>query len=465
MTHRNCSTRDLVLRLGLASVIAVALMSSPGECLASVNADEFESIQAAIDANPGRIVSVAAGKYEIDRPLRFTTDGSGLEGNATIVQTDAAQPVIVIDKAHDVRVLQVTLRRPEELEKSTASALSCTESENVVVDSVRVTNNKSQMAAISFTRCTNCRVVDSEIVNYKCIGIDDRTESSLYGYAFHCIDGTGILFQRCQSMVARSNQIIERDVLPTLERQQKYHLGELTDGKRESQLGELGKRSVHDGKVDNWHQGSAVVVSGPDESRHVMIVNNYIENAAQGVDMHCDQTICSGNIVNKAFIGLKAMHGSRNLILSGNLLTGIDLWGILLMPGSGSHFAVPATEEDSAQPSNVDGGTVIANNIITDFGQGNDYWNFGGSRNDLGSSYAIMIGAAQLQANPPLRDVLVQGNLVYDSQSESDDAREQPKYRYALFVEPSDPEPRNMRFSDNLFAPGTQGVSNIDLMK
>jgi hypothetical protein len=48
------------------------------------------------------------------------------------------------------------------------------------------------------------------------------------------------------------------------------------------------------------------------------LLGNHIENAVQGIDLHCDHVIVSNNIVTNAFIGMKAMHGSRNVLISGN---------------------------------------------------------------------------------------------------------------------------------------------------
>ncbi|MCC6487606.1 MAG: hypothetical protein IT364_08895, partial [Candidatus Hydrogenedentes bacterium] len=66
-------------------------------------------------------------------------------------------------------------------------------------------------------------------------------------------------------------------------------------------------------------------------------------------------------------------------------------------------------------------------------------------------------------------DVLIQGNIVYDS------GRDQilvdgvpqtapPRYEYAVFITP-EPAPTGLRFSDNLFHPGRAGISNLPLDK
>ena len=78
-------------------------------------------------------------------------------------------------------------------------------------------------------------------------------------------------------------------------------------------------------------------------------------------------------------MGIKATHGCRHLIISNNLLTHIDLWGILLNPGAASHAAGAAAPDQPVRAENGDGGTIIANNIITNFGYGHEWWNWVGA--------------------------------------------------------------------------------------
>jgi hypothetical protein len=113
-------------------------------------------------------------------------------------------------------------------------------------------------------------------------------------------------------------------------------------------------------------------------------------------------------------IGIKATHGCRNLLISGNMVTGADLWGILFNPGALSHYIESATGDQPARPANVDAGTIVANNIVSDYGYGNEYWNWGGASETAGGSFAIALFEGQLEENPPLRDILFTGNIVYD---------------------------------------------------
>ena len=171
--------------------------------------------------------------------------------------------------------------------------------------------------------------------------------------------------------------------------------------------------------------------------------------------------IVSQNIVNNAFMGMKAMHGSRNVLIIGNQFSKNDLWSIGLMPGAASHAAAPARDGAKPVEANVDGGSIIANNIISDFGYGNAHWIWGGGDN----CYPIRFDTGQKPDNPPLADVVIQGNVVYDTGRDGvlvDGVPKvvPPRYAYALFV------PKNakgIRIFNNIFHPGTKGVSNVPL--
>ena len=109
-------------------------------------------------------------------------------------------------------------------------------------------------------------------------------------------------------------------------------------------------------------------------------------------------------------MGMKAMHGSRNVIVIGNQFS-------KKRPVEYRHDArgclprglpLPCPARMAAAP-NVDGGSIIANNIISDFGYGHAHWIWG----DDGTP--IKFDRGQKPENPPLADVVVQGNVVYDT--------------------------------------------------
>lgn len=436
---------------------------------AAVDAAQYPSLQAAIDANPGGAVEIPAGEHRLEKRLRITGRGAVLTGYATLVQTNPAEPILEIEHAEDVRVANLLLARPvlaptgENLGKHRAAGLFINDARRVVIDGVTVRDSAARDAAIEARDSSDITVRDCVILNYQCLAIDDRTASPLYGYAFRCIDGTGILLSNCTGATLLNNRIVEETWLATRENKDTHRLGALCDGAQPTKPGQLGEGAVRAGYVNNWHQGSAIIVTGPEKSSHIVVQGNLIRNAAQGIDLHTDNAIIASNIVDHGMMGVKATHGARNLIIKDNLLTHIDLWGILLNAGAISRAA------DTSRPQNVDGGTIIANNTITEFGQGHEYWNWGGAHEDASGSYAIALYDGQLPENPPVRDVIIQGNMVYDSNR--DLATPVPaRYRYAVFVgawngplEKSPNAVRGVVFTGNIFHPGRSGISNVPL--
>lgn len=459
-------------------MVAAALLS----CLCMVSfgetgVAEYPSIQEAVAANPGRMLFVPSGEWRLSEPVIFRGEGGGLYGHGTLVQEDSSQPILRIDGAANVRIENVTLARAAGAEEATAPGILVENARDITLRGITVRDNRAREGAIEVRDSAGCRIEDCEIINYQRVAVDDRTGpgENHYGYAFRCIDGTGILVRGGVDLSIANNRIIERNLLPTREMKEQRQLGGLTEGKYPTNPGDLARGVVERGYVGNWHQGSAILVTEPEKSRHVRVTGNYIENAAQGIDLHCDYAVVSGNTVNHGMMGVKATHGCRNLIISENLLTHIDLWGILLNPGAASHTARGAEGEQPARNQNVDGGTVIANNIISDYGYGHQYWNWGGASKDQGGSYAFAFFEGQLPENPPLTDVIVTGNMVYDSGrdgvlEDGELATPGPRHRWAVYVGPWGEGktecptcPRGLHFSNNLFHPGSQGVSNIPL--
>ncbi|HOX37180.1 MAG TPA: hypothetical protein PL033_04255 [Candidatus Brocadiia bacterium] len=470
------------ISLNMAVILAVAVFSargiygadSVGAPAGGVSAASYGSIQQAIDANPGRMILIPDGDHVITKKLRIAGDSGGLCGYGRIIQSNPAETILEIEHASNVRVTGVTLTRAEGRMDATAPGVFCYDSRNVVLDSVRVVDSRARNAAIEIRESQSCTVRDCEVLNYKRVAVDDRTDSpEHYGYAFICIDGTGILVSDSVGTMLRGNRVVERNLFPTREMKETHKLGTLTEGRFPSKLGKLAAGAFKNNYVGNWHQGSAIVVTSPEKTRNTVVSGNYIENAAQGIDLHCDNCVCSDNVVVCGMMGVKATHGSRNLIISGNMLTRIDLWGILLNPGTASHNAEAPAGDKPAREANVDGGIIIANNIITEYGCGNEYWNWGGATDDQGGSFPITFRGGQLETNPPLTDVIIQGNVVYDTNRDGvvvdgKVGQPKPKYQYAVFVgswgAKDDPTlPRNLHFIGNVFHPGSRGVSNVEL--
>ena len=361
------------------------------------------------------MIYVPAGDYEISEPLRLRSDNSGLHGPGRIIQTNPDAPIINVEKATGVRLRDLTLTRPEGRMDTKAEGIIASNCQDLRIDDVRVLDNRTASAAIVLSECRESQVRGCIVENYSRISVDDRTASDHYGYAFDCIDGTGITVRHCKATLIQGCRVIERRLLPTPEVQQEFGLGKFV--KKNAVKGTLISQQTWDeGRVSNWHQGSGIVVTAPEVTDFTQLLGNYIENAAQGIDIHADHVTISQNIVNNAFIGMKAMHGSRNVIITGNQFTRNDLWAIGLMPGAASHPA----EAGKPETDNSDGGSIIANNIISDFGHGHAHWVWGNEHSP------IKFDAGQDPDDPPLTDVVIQGNVVHCVGT--------PRYKYAVII-------------------------------
>jgi len=464
-------------RVSTAALLGAIVLATPAVAEdrgGPIAVGDFPSLQAALDAHPGQALHVPAGDYAIDAPLVLRHSGSALSGPGRIVQTNPLAPIVVVEDAEHVAIRDLTLTRPEAAAETDEPAVRASNSDFVRLQGLRVLGNHSRSAAIRLEQCAYGRVEGCEIVDYKRVSIDDRTTNPLYGYAFQCIDGSGIGATRCTATTIVNNRIIERRMLPTREIAEAHGLGRLTAGKAPLRFGELGKWVERANFAQHWHQGSAIVVTGPEQTSFTRIVGNYIENSAQGIDIHSDNYICSDNVVNHAMMGMKAMHGSRNGVIANNLFSHVDLWGIMLGPGAASHRAEPASSETPERRPNVDGAVAVTGNVIADFGRGHEFWNWTRNETDGAVSAVIRIERGQLSANPPITDVLIQGNVVTNGADEEQlvDGKlvaPQPRYRYVVVIEQPSGEgerghyPRNIRVGDNLFEPGLEGVCNVPL--
>jgi hypothetical protein len=268
------------------------------------------------------------------------------------------------------------------------------------------------------------------------VSIDDRTASPEWGYAFNCSDGTGISVSYSTGTLIEGNRIIEANLVPTPEIKAKHKLGDYV--KKNPQKGTIMSQQAWDANyTDNWQQGSGLIVTAPSVSDLTRILGNHIENAAQGIDLHSDHVIVSNNVIVNSFMGMKAMHGSRNVLITGNQFIKNCLWAIGLMPGA------------AANAENTDGGSIISNNIISDFGHGDAHWIWGDERSPF------KFDTGQQPDDPPLTDVIVTGNVVHSIG--------QPRYKYAVIIAGGPNTPRGMHFSNNLLPAGSQGVANTEL--
>lgn len=425
-----------------------------------VSSANYPTIQAALDANPGAPVYVPAGDHVIDEKIRIRGTGSGLWGPGRIVQRRPDRPILEIEDAVDVRIRDITLTRPEDVSETGNEAILAIRCQNLEITGVRVLGNRTAGSAVELRNCIAPQVRNCLVQDYMRIGEDDRTQSSDWGYAFRCLHGSGVVLHACQGALIQGNRIIETRFLPTRELRDQHRLGSFT--KKNPQRGAIANSQTWNSEyAENWHQGSALVVTSPEVSDLVRILDNHIENAAQGIDLHADHVVVSQNIVLNAAVGMKAMHGSRHVLIANNQFVRNDLWSIGLMPGAAAHGGRPAADGSSAQPvgANRDGGSIIANNIISEFGFGHAHWIWNGQ------GTPIRFDNGQQADDPPLREVVVTGNVVYDSGTDAQvvDGTLQsvpPRYQYAVRISA---EVRGLVFGANVFHPGIEGVSNVPL--
>lgn len=455
-----CLLALLILILSIASLMGQQLQ--PGKI---INITEYESVQEALDANPGRMIFLPDGEYRITEPIRISADGSGLYGFGTIIQENPDEHILVVEDARNVIIRDLTLTREEVIYGKHPHAVFVVNGQSVRLENLKILNNRSTLTAVYLKKSDYCSVQDCEIINYKTIRIDDRINNELYRYAFNAIDGHGLMLMDCSAANIIRNRIIEKELHATKELKEKYELGKIV--KRAEELGPLAKYGVEDNFVVIWHQGAGMRVTGLNETRFNLIDGNYIENVAQGIDLHSDHVIVTNNRITNAYMGMKAMHGSRGVIIANNVFQSPGKYGILLRPGSASHFASSAEANRPAREANVESGIIVSNNIIADMGYGDEHWRLWNNDPDLSYPVVIKLGYGPLEKNPPMRDVIIEGNIIYDSGRDSVlvDGKPQimpPRYKYAVWFD-EEFIPEGIHFRNNIFHPGTEGISNKEL--
>lgn len=434
----------------LASGMLTVLIAGPASA---------EDLLTRAAAGAGQVVALPDGEYRISRPVLITTDNTVLCGHARIIQTNPDADIIRVENAAGVRIEGLTLTRDAGKEESTGSGVRAENCTRLELANLRIVNNWSQQGTVYLIRCESTVVRDCEILNYKRVGVDDRTANELYGYAFRAIDGTGIQVNDSRGLQILNNRVLEERLYATREMKDQYQLGSFCQGKHPTKKGKLAPPGDY---ANNWHQGSAITVSSPESTHHVLISGNLIRNAAQGIDLHADNVTCANNVIDHAFIGIKCMHGSRNVIIASNTVTHMDLWGLIMMPGTLAHPAEAARHDRPAREANYTRGNTIANNIFSDFGRGYERFNWEQQRSGV-----ISLESGQLAENPVMTDVLIEGNIVYDTAAdgeliEGQPQRLPPQYEWAVFITP-EPRPQGLVFRNNIFHPGKSGVSNIPL--
>lgn len=139
-------------------------------------------------------------------------------------------------------------------------ALLAVEAAFLRVENLRIHDNHSSGASIRLRDCRFARVERCTIENYQRVATDDRTTNPLYGYAFRCLDGNGILVRGGRGHQLLDNRIIEQRLLPTREVKERHRLGELVEGRQPKKFGELGREMERTRFARNW--GGDPAVSG-----------------------------------------------------------------------------------------------------------------------------------------------------------------------------------------------------------
>lgn len=469
----------------------VILLLCPIAVAKSLSAGDYPSIQEAVDRNPGRMIYVPAGNHVVTSAVRLRHDHSGLWGPGRIVAANPVEAIVRIEHAKEVQLLDLTLTRADGKFETHQPGVLVDQSSEVVLRNLRVLDSRSDLASIYIRSSRGIRIRDCLIENYSRISIDDRRRRPevpnfdiVGGYSFRCISGNGIGVRASGGVMIQNNRIIERIMIPTPELKARHGLGKFV---HKEQKGSGLSQAMWDAEYNNgWHQGSAIVlanvgtdplvqtnpfapredapVAGPGIDAAFQILGNYIENAPQGMDIHVDHVIVANNIVVNAFMGMKAVHGARNVVISGNQFSRNSLWGILLSPGTTSHAAEPSAAGREGRPANIDGCSVVASNIISDFASGDARWMW--QESDPAPLHFNANGFDP--GRPPLRQVIVTGNVVYDAGRDGilidgEPRMEAPRYRHAVKINPGPGGPRELLFTNNILHPGTAGVSSLPL--
>ena len=225
----------------------------------------FPTIQAALDANPNRVVYLPAGDYTITEKIRLRGERCGLTGPGRIIQESADQPIIEVEDAAEAVLRDLTLTRPpgkRETDKEGILAIRC---RDLVIENVRVIDNQTGSGAITVREGQGARISRCLVRNYMRVTVDDRTASEDWGYAFNCTNGTGIMMRYCTGSLIEGNRIIEANLVPTPEIKKQFKLGDFV--KRNPVKGKIVNETLWEaGYTDNWQQGSGLIVTAPEVS-------------------------------------------------------------------------------------------------------------------------------------------------------------------------------------------------------
>lgn len=155
--------------------VVTFLLSSQDAQKSSDSISNYSSIQDAIDSNPGKMLFVPAGDYVITKRIRLDKDESGLFGPGRIIQENADEPIIEVEHASGVQLRDLTLTRAKQAEQTRSEAVLAVDTRELVLDNLRVLNNRTRSAAIVVRESQGARISHCLIQNYMQITVDDRT--------------------------------------------------------------------------------------------------------------------------------------------------------------------------------------------------------------------------------------------------------------------------------------------------
>lgn len=80
--------------------------------------------------------------------------------------------------------------------------------DDLVIENVRVLDNRTSSGAIVLRRCENSRISRCLVRNYMRISVDDRTGSKEWGYAFNCTVGSRISIVESSGISIEGNRVV-----------------------------------------------------------------------------------------------------------------------------------------------------------------------------------------------------------------------------------------------------------------
>lgn len=360
-----CPIRPLlVLILLLGSATGFAQSVKDFGAIGDGEADDTAAIQQALDAGKG-VVELPAGRYRLTATLRVPSK-SGLRGPGTLYMEADATTLMNADEATSLTDIRLDGFRVEKqfVMNSVHDGIRIVGARNVVIDGVEVTGI-SCCYGISLERCENFAIRNCYIHDFK----SDWTERKLPGG--RSLDSLGIHLRYSKWGQVTGNRIENLNVSEASANAMAYQ----TDG------------------------------INPGWCSQLVIANNIIRNVGEGIDLvHCESTAVTGNAIDTCWhFGIKVIHGSRLVTLTGNTIRDASLAGMSLYFGGSNN--------GESYGNVVNGNTIANTGAIT--------------RAEDASAKGIWRGwptcgieiVNDNQPNNSVHDYVITGNVICDDQS------------------------------------------------